>query len=180
MTVFARRNAVFRYYAELNDFLPPARRFASFTHSFELSASVKDMIESMGVPHTEVDLILVNGVPVDFLEEFGEDTVDMLAERVYPVYHKAIMEYDEDWPADDTEEVPKDKLDAGCKRLADALTTERNRKWGLKEPVLSNDEKAADLQRRGWRVPKAVAEHIVKEHRRRKIIEMPPASKRPQ
>jgi hypothetical protein len=58
--------SIFRYYAELNDFLPPVRRFASFTHSFELSASVKDMIESMGVPHTEVDLILVNGVPVDF------------------------------------------------------------------------------------------------------------------
>jgi uncharacterized protein with PIN domain len=57
---------VFRYYAELNDFLQPARRSAAFVHSFELSASVKDMIESMGVPHTEVDLILVNGAPVDF------------------------------------------------------------------------------------------------------------------
>jgi uncharacterized protein with PIN domain len=31
-----------------------------------VSGSVKDMIESMGVPHTEVDLILVNGEPVDF------------------------------------------------------------------------------------------------------------------
>jgi len=65
MVMFPRRHAVFRYYAELNDFLPPARRYASFAHSFELPASVKDMIESMGVPHTEVDLILVNGIPVD-------------------------------------------------------------------------------------------------------------------
>jgi uncharacterized protein len=66
MAVSTRRHAVFRYYAELNDFLPPARRFAAFAHSFELPAAVKDMIESMGVPHTEVDLILLNGEPVDF------------------------------------------------------------------------------------------------------------------
>jgi hypothetical protein len=57
---------VCRFYAELNDFLPPARRFVSFVHSFELPASVKEMIESMGVPHTEVDLILLNGKSVDF------------------------------------------------------------------------------------------------------------------
>jgi uncharacterized protein len=66
MAAIPRRHAVFRYYAELNDFLPSARRFVSFAHSFELPASVKDMIESMGVPHTEVDLILVKGVPVNF------------------------------------------------------------------------------------------------------------------
>ena len=66
MVASPRRHAVFRYYAELNDFLPPARRFTSFAHSFEFCASVKDMIESMGVPHTEVDLILLNGEPADF------------------------------------------------------------------------------------------------------------------
>jgi hypothetical protein len=146
--------------AELGELFP----VKDFMVHFRLKKEVEDMEEF---------------IPVE-LEEFGEDTVDMLAERVYPVYHKAIMDYDEDWPADDTEEVPKEKLDAGCKRLADALTTERNRNWGLKEPVLSDDEKAADLQRRGWRVPKAVAESVVRQHRRRKIFEMPPASKRPQ
>lgn len=57
---------MFRFYAELNDFLLPARCFASFVHSFTLPASVKDMIESMGVPHTEIDLILINSIPVDF------------------------------------------------------------------------------------------------------------------
>ena len=66
MAALPSRRAVFRYYAGLNDFLPFARRFAPFAHTFELPASVKDMIESMGVPHTEVDLILVNGKPVDF------------------------------------------------------------------------------------------------------------------
>ncbi len=60
------RHATFRFYAELNDFLTPARRFTPFVHNFELPGSVKDMIESLGVPHTEVDLILLNGTPVDF------------------------------------------------------------------------------------------------------------------
>jgi uncharacterized protein with PIN domain len=59
-------HAAFRFYAELNDFLPAARRFTKFTHGFLDTATVKDFIESFGVPHTEVDLILVNGTPVDF------------------------------------------------------------------------------------------------------------------
>jgi uncharacterized protein with PIN domain len=59
-------SAAFRFYAELNDFLPPARRFTDFTFQFLDIATVKDFIESFGVPHTEVDLILVNGQAVDF------------------------------------------------------------------------------------------------------------------
>ncbi|MEW5978546.1 MAG: Mut7-C RNAse domain-containing protein [Acidobacteriota bacterium] len=56
----------FRFYAELNDFLPQARRQKSFHHAFQGKVAVKDMIESLGVPHTEVDLILANGCSVDF------------------------------------------------------------------------------------------------------------------
>ena len=52
----------FRFYAELNDFLPPARRQVAFEHVLEGPASVKDTIEALGVPHTEVDLILATGV----------------------------------------------------------------------------------------------------------------------
>lgn len=55
----------FRFYEELNDFLPPLRRKQEFSVPF-YRASVKDMIESLGVPHTEIDLILVNGESVDF------------------------------------------------------------------------------------------------------------------
>jgi len=74
--------ARFRFYAELNDFLPPPRRQRSFAHSFELSGSVKDMIESLGVPHPEVDLILANGQSVDFsyLVKDGDRI------SVYPVF----------------------------------------------------------------------------------------------
>jgi uncharacterized protein len=43
---------------------------------------VKDLIEGLGVPHTEVDLILVNGVSVDFT--YGIDDGDRVS--VYPVF----------------------------------------------------------------------------------------------
>jgi uncharacterized protein len=56
----------FRFYAELNDFLSPEQRMRAFAHASLLPASVQDVIEALGVPHTEVDLILANGVPVGF------------------------------------------------------------------------------------------------------------------
>ncbi|MCS7314291.1 MAG: Mut7-C RNAse domain-containing protein [Bryobacterales bacterium] len=58
--------AWFRFYGELNDFLPPSRRQKAFPHRFDLSAPVKDMIEGLGVPHPEVELILANGESVGF------------------------------------------------------------------------------------------------------------------
>ena len=58
--------ATFRFYASLNDFLPYARRGVAFEHAFNGRVSLKDMVESLGVPHTEVDLVLVNGEPVGF------------------------------------------------------------------------------------------------------------------
>ena len=60
------KRAGVRFYAQLNDFLPPEKRTQIITCTFDVSGSVKDMIESLGVPHTEVDLILVNGEAVDF------------------------------------------------------------------------------------------------------------------
>ena len=58
--------AYFCFLAELNYFLPPSKRQVSFTHFFKDRASIKDMIEALGVPHPEVDLITVNGKSVDF------------------------------------------------------------------------------------------------------------------
>ena len=60
------KQAHFRFYAELNDFLPPEKKGQACAWSFDVSGSVKDMMESLGVPHTEVDLIVANGEPVDF------------------------------------------------------------------------------------------------------------------
>ena len=58
--------ADFHFYAELNDFLPHKKRHVTITHVFEERASIKDTIESFGVPHPEVDYIEVNSKPVDF------------------------------------------------------------------------------------------------------------------
>lgn len=71
-----------RFYEELNDFLSPALRKVAFSHTFDRRASVKDMIESFGVPHTEVDIILVNGGSVDF--SYIVQDGDYIS--VYPVF----------------------------------------------------------------------------------------------
>ncbi|NOY81413.1 MAG: Mut7-C ubiquitin/RNAse domain-containing protein [Kiritimatiellaeota bacterium] len=55
-----------RFYEELNDFLARDRRKRAYSFSFAERRSVKDLIESQGVPHTEVDLILANGESVGF------------------------------------------------------------------------------------------------------------------
>lgn len=74
--------AQLRFYAELNDFLPPHRRQITFTHEFSGQVSVKDLVESLGIPHTEIDLILVNGASVDF----GYRVKDNDRVSVYPVF----------------------------------------------------------------------------------------------
>jgi uncharacterized protein with PIN domain len=76
------KQAHFRFYAELNDFLPAARRQIPFVHSFEGRVSIKHLIEALGVPHPEVDLVLVNGRSVDFsyLVQDGDRI------SVYPVF----------------------------------------------------------------------------------------------
>ncbi len=55
-----------RFYQELNDFLPRDRRGVEFPHQVPTRSTIKDIIESLGVPHTEVDLILVDGHSVGF------------------------------------------------------------------------------------------------------------------
>lgn len=75
-------SACIRFYAELNDFLSADKRFADIEHRFHVPGSVKDVIESMGVPHTEVDLVIVNGESVDF--SYSVDDGDRIS--VYPVF----------------------------------------------------------------------------------------------
>ncbi len=60
------RKARFRFYSELTDFLPAGSRSATASYLFMGTPAIKDSLEALGVPHTEVDLILVNGESVDF------------------------------------------------------------------------------------------------------------------
>lgn len=72
--------ATLRFYGDLSDFLPRARRGLAFESETGERRSVKDLIESFGVPHCEVFLILVDGAGV------GLDHVIAGGERiaVYP------------------------------------------------------------------------------------------------
>lgn len=58
--------ATFRFYGELNEFLPRDRRGRTFAASCARAATTKHMIEALGVPHTEVELVLVNGQSCGF------------------------------------------------------------------------------------------------------------------
>lgn len=58
--------ATFRFYEELNDFLARPLRRRDFSCACARNATAKHMIEALGVPHTEVELILVNGESVGF------------------------------------------------------------------------------------------------------------------
>ena len=71
-----------RFYEELNDFLPPEQRKNTIQYSFKQPGSIKDMIEALGVPHTEIDLILVNGHSVDF--NYPVQDGDRIS--IYPVF----------------------------------------------------------------------------------------------
>ncbi|TCK43662.1 hypothetical protein B0G84_2004 [Paraburkholderia sp. BL8N3] len=74
--------ATFRFYEELNDFLPSALRRRDFERTCARAATAKHMIEALGVPHTEVELILINGES----SGFGRILCDGDRVAVYPVF----------------------------------------------------------------------------------------------
>jgi uncharacterized protein len=75
--------ARFHFHDDLNDFMPAERKDISFSYSFQGPQSVKHLIESLGVPHTEVGHILVNEAPAgfDYLPQDG-DTI-----QVFPFFN---------------------------------------------------------------------------------------------
>jgi uncharacterized protein with PIN domain len=70
-----------RLYGSLNDFLPAARRQSTLVCAFDSSPSVKDLVEALGVPHPEIDLLVVDGQSVDFSHRLRDG--DRVA--VYPL-----------------------------------------------------------------------------------------------
>ncbi|MEW6710526.1 MAG: Mut7-C RNAse domain-containing protein [Candidatus Riflebacteria bacterium] len=71
-----------RFYEELNDFIRADYRKIQVEKVLKHCTTVKDLIESFGVPHTEVDLILVNGNSCDFDRRVSDG--DRIS--VYPVF----------------------------------------------------------------------------------------------
>lgn len=78
------RTCDLRVYGPLNDFLPRDRQQQTFVHTFFGTPAVKDVVESAGVPHTEVDIILVDGRSVGFDARLeGDERV-----AVYPSFER--------------------------------------------------------------------------------------------
>jgi hypothetical protein len=77
-----KRYAWFRFYEELNQYLPENKRKRDFKVSLERTCSVQTAIVSLGVPLSEIDLILVNGESVNFSQDlYGNERVS-----IYPVF----------------------------------------------------------------------------------------------
>lgn len=83
------KQASFRFHGALNDFLPARHREKQITYPFNGAPAVKDAIEALGVPHPEVDVILVNNKSCQF--DYLLQSKDWV--EVHPANHSIA------WPA---------------------------------------------------------------------------------
>jgi len=76
--------ALFRFYEELNDRLPPGQRKRDFEVALEGTETVRELVERLRVPPAEVDLVLANGqsVDLDYVLKEGDRI------SVYPVFER--------------------------------------------------------------------------------------------
>jgi len=62
----------FRCYAELNDFLPKEHRQKQFVYPVKTPLTLGEALESLRIPLSEIDLVLVNGRPASLNERLHE------------------------------------------------------------------------------------------------------------
>ena len=83
--------ATFRFHGELAYFLSRERRGSAFAHTCARAATLKNAIESLGVPHTETGMLTVNGQPAtlsrivreaDAIEVFPYHAADAVTEEM--------------------------------------------------------------------------------------------------
>jgi len=81
--------ARFRFHESLSAFLKPERRDRVFSYAPARAATLKNAIEALGVPHTEVGAVTVNGAPATLQRIVREgDEIEVLAvepEEPFPV-----------------------------------------------------------------------------------------------
>ena len=130
------KRATVRLYGALQDFLAPARRGEALSHPFTGSPSVKDLLESLGVPHPELDVVLLDGQPVG-LEARVEDGSRIAA---YPAFTQLELPAQQRVGPPLPEE-PRFVVDVGLGRLAGLL-----RMLGL-DALWRNDAQDAELAR---------------------------------
>jgi uncharacterized protein len=76
------KTAKFRFYEELNDFLPFDKKGNSFSYHFNGAPRIRDVMKAAGVPHADVDLVLVNGISAGLDSRLQHN--DRIS--VYPVF----------------------------------------------------------------------------------------------
>ena len=88
----------FRFYGLLNEFLSRGRQLVSFTILFAGRRSVKNAIESVGVPHLKIELIVVNGEPASFdvaiqdgdrIAAFQRSTLSICPAHRWPIFPRS-------------------------------------------------------------------------------------------
>jgi uncharacterized protein len=78
------------FHGALQDFLRPTAKTKPLVYTFKGAPAVKDAIEAIGIPHTEVAVILINDSPVTFSAPLAHNAVV----QVYPPDYKKV------WPAE--------------------------------------------------------------------------------
>lgn len=116
---------------------------------------------------------LSDSMPIE-LEGFGEETYSTLCENVYPIYDKAMRDTDVGMS-----EIPIDQREAALNKLTEALITERNRNWGMKNVPQSDDPDVANLQQQ-FDMPKSMVENLVNEGGREALEKADPITKETQ
>jgi len=77
--------ASFRFHGALGDFLPRARRGQRFDYECARAATLKNAIEALGVPHTEVGRVVLNGEPVTLQRIVREgDAIEVFPQEAHP------------------------------------------------------------------------------------------------
>jgi uncharacterized protein with PIN domain len=126
--------AEFRFYGCLNDFLPPALRQETIPYRFRGWPGIKDPIEALGVPHTEVELIVVNGRAAGFDHPLANGQ----RVAVYPVFQSLDIG-DRQALREKIASVPRFVLDVNLGKLARRL-----RLLGF-DSLYRNDYRDADI-----------------------------------
>lgn len=92
--------ALFRFFGSANDFLPAGQRNREFAHHFRGTPSVKDRIETLGAPHTEVAHVRVDRTFCDFSRRLcGDEHVEVFSADV-PVAHAPVRRLNDPPPGE--------------------------------------------------------------------------------
>ena len=137
----------FRFYGRLPDFLSPAAQQGSAKRSVPYQVNgriaVKHPIEALGIPHTEVETILANGIPVGF--SYILQAGDNLA--VYPAPLKDVSSPERLRPP-----LPYPPRFVADNHLGRLVTTLRLLGFDILQPRRLDDEELAELSAREERV----------------------------